>query len=429
MAEDPCRIVFEAYDSDDAATVDLFYDTDAEGCDGILIAEDLPEQDEQTVYDWTLDEDVPAGKFFIYARIQDGKNTPRFAYSEGRVEIRPDGVPLTPRGFQADQSGSGILTQWLPVYGDGDIGYRVLYTTKIDQSEYESSVAVGEETSLLLEDLSPAGTYRLTVVAYDEQGRQSPPATARYVQLEPSAQNSPPLITSRPMLETTVETEYLYKVEAMDADLDTLEWSLLERPSGMQINADSGLLTWTPSKYRVGVHEVKIKVADPDGGEDVQSFLLYVKLPTSGNGAPHILSTPPVRVEPGAVYQYQVFAQDPEGDTIDYRLIEKPAGMQIDSEGLVTWTAPSENGMVANVHLIVEDDCQGSDQQLFQIDVGDRIEEILGDIDSSGGIDASDLFLLGTCYDANNSWGDLYTDGKIDQLDLLEFLKQWQLKR
>lgn len=68
--------------------------------------------------------------------------------------------------------------------------------------------------------------------------------------------NVNPQITSNPKLEANNNYLYVYDVEAVDADGDTLTFSLTTSPAGMTINPSTGLINWTPSDLQTGVHSV-----------------------------------------------------------------------------------------------------------------------------------------------------------------------------
>jgi len=75
-------------DTDDAAQIALYYDTDNTGADGVLIAGGINE-DQDSTHDtviWTT-EQVPEGSYYIYAVIDDGKNEPLTDYSEFKVLV------------------------------------------------------------------------------------------------------------------------------------------------------------------------------------------------------------------------------------------------------------------------------------------------------------------------------------------------------
>ena len=62
--------------------------------------------------------------------------------------------------------------------------------------------------------------------------------------------NVAPQITSTPVTSATVGVAYSYDVNASDANGDTLTYSLTQAPTGMTINASTGLIAWTPTSPR-----------------------------------------------------------------------------------------------------------------------------------------------------------------------------------
>lgn len=79
-------INYNALDADSTAEVKLFYDTDNQGFDGILIADKLVEQDGAGSFVWNT-EGIPTGDYFIYAMVVDENNPPAYSYSSGKVKV------------------------------------------------------------------------------------------------------------------------------------------------------------------------------------------------------------------------------------------------------------------------------------------------------------------------------------------------------
>jgi hypothetical protein len=70
---------------------------------------------------------------------------------------------------------------------------------------------------------------------------------------------------------------YAYQVEASDPDGDTLTYSLVKGPPGMEIDGETGLIEWWVTSKELGPHEVIVEVSDGQGGSDQQMFTLVVK--------------------------------------------------------------------------------------------------------------------------------------------------------
>ncbi len=80
-------------DSDDDASISLYYDTDQNGHDGTLISSDISEDDMADSFLWNM-KDIPEGEYYIYAMIDDGVNSVVYDYSDGKVAINHTGFEV-----------------------------------------------------------------------------------------------------------------------------------------------------------------------------------------------------------------------------------------------------------------------------------------------------------------------------------------------
>jgi len=86
-----------------------------------------------------------------------------------------------------------------------------------------------------------------------------------------------PVITSSPITTADINKSYSYDVAANDPDGDTLIYSLTVAPAGMNINSNSGLISWTPNV--IGNFDVKVQVTDGSISVE-QSFAVAVDYPS-----------------------------------------------------------------------------------------------------------------------------------------------------
>ncbi len=93
LLRDPVQIDIEAFDPDSDAQVSLFYDTDNQGFDGVMITQGIAETDGPAQYVWDTT-DVAAGEYYVYAMILDGQNPPVMAYSASSLQITNPAVVL-----------------------------------------------------------------------------------------------------------------------------------------------------------------------------------------------------------------------------------------------------------------------------------------------------------------------------------------------
>ena len=120
------------------------------------------------------------------------------------------------------------------------------------------------------------GTYIAELSVKDDQGLEHTTSVKINV-----TGNSAPYFISSPVTTATVGQEYTYDATAEDEDGDTLEYSLAEKPSGMQIDNVTGKVAWTPSSS--GSFDVQINVSD--GMESAsQSYSIDVEGDSSSGG-------------------------------------------------------------------------------------------------------------------------------------------------
>jgi VCBS repeat-containing protein len=188
--------------------------------------------------------------------------------------------------------------------------------------------------------------------------------------------NDPPTITSTPVTVATEDAAYSYDVNATDPDAgDTLTYSLTTAPTGMTINASSGVISWTPTNAQVGANSVTVRVQDAGLAAATQSFTVTV---ANTNDAPDITSTPVTSATALLRYNYDVEATDPDvGDTLTYSLTVAPAGMTINSStGLISWTPTVGQVGSHTVTVRVQDAATSYDTQSFSVEVADASQAV-----------------------------------------------------
>lgn len=183
--------------------------------------------------------------------------------------------------------------------------------------------------------------------------------------------NDAPAITSTAVTDATEDSVYTYDVDASDPDAgDALSFSLVSAPIGMAIDANTGVITWTPVNADVGSHSVTVAVTDDGVGTltDSQDFSVSV---ANTNDAPTVSSTAVTAATQDSPYSYDVDANDPDvGDNLSFSLDTAPTGMTIDAvSGEVSWV-PSNDQVGDNaVTVVVTDDGNLTDSQAFTVAV------------------------------------------------------------
>lgn len=330
-------------DSDSAARVSLYYDTDRDGADGTLIVANLDEDDPANAYVWNT-AGVPSGTYYVYAKIDDGQNAPVVDYSLGRVTVVDPLAPAAPTGLAAARglTGGSLRLSWTPVAGDID-HYEVFVTEDAAGELYPTQVSAGAESYTILPNLVVGQQYRLAVAAVDTEGRRGPASEPIVVTMSGVVNSNPVFVGTLPT-QATIGVLYEHQVLALDRDEQVVYYALAYEPDGMTVTS-GGLLRWTPTAEQIGLHEFELTIYDGVGGGSVRRFTIHVSPPDVRNRAPEILSEAEALVLPGSGFAYQVVASDPDvGDALSYDLLAAPSGAAIDGTGLLTYGVPGGHG-------------------------------------------------------------------------------------
>ena len=184
-----------------------------------------------------------------------------------------------------------------------------------------------------------------------------------------STTQSAPVITSTPFPVAKVGDEYDYQVSAVDADGDTLNFSLLNAPAGMTIDAATGLIRWTPTAEQQSINDVLVQADDGNGGVDVQSFDVLVRPEFA---VPVITSRPSGIASVDDLFEYLVVAEDPDMQMLTYSLTAGPAAATLDPiSGVLAWTPTAGDIGAAAFEIEVFDEDGLIARQAFTLDVRD----------------------------------------------------------
>jgi hypothetical protein len=142
---------------------------------------------------------------------------------------------------------------------------------------------------------------------------------------------------------------YRYDSDAIDPDDDPLTYSIMDGPGGLIINGTTGELLWAASPDQVGVHDVTISADDGRGGVATQSFKIEVE-PARENASPLIATNPVPQIGANEAFHYQVDAIDGDQHPLRYRLIDGPAGAELDPvTGQLTWDTRADAALSSHI--------------------------------------------------------------------------------
>ncbi len=230
---------------------------------------------------------------------------------------------------------------------------------------YPAGMTIDTRTGLIewLPDAADTGPHAVSVLARDTYGGIDIQSFS--VQVSDKNLNFGPTITSTPVFSVSAGHEYVYQPRATDPEGDAITFSLEGEDLPVeQTIAPDGKITWTPSVSDVGLYVLTVVATDTALNRARQTYTLQVRQ----NQPPTIRSTAPVTGSAGLPYKYDVWATDPEGDSLAYELVEAPDRMTVDAQGRVRWL-PDVNldNQSFAVHVIVRDPFGGTAEQSYQL--------------------------------------------------------------
>ncbi len=163
-------------------------------------------------------------------------------------------------------------------------------------------------------------TYGNIVISVtDGKATTSLPAFAITV----AAVNHPPTISGTPSASASIGKEYSFAPTASDADGDTLAYTISNKPSWATFSTSTGRLQGTPAAANVGSFS-NIVIAANDGHDSAKlpAFTITV---AAANGSPKISGAPPTSAMPGSQYSFTPTASDPDGNTLTFKIANKPS--------------------------------------------------------------------------------------------------------
>ncbi len=163
---------------------------------------------------------------------------------------------------------------------DIDVDDDSLKISTVTQGTHGSVTINADNTLSYAPEADFFGSDAFTYTVSDSKGETD---TAK-VNVDVKAVNDAPRFTSTPLTTATVGALYTYDVDATDPDEgDTLTYSLTIKPTGMTIDAATGLIEWTPTSAQAGANDVAVRVADNSSvpASQTQSFTITAVLPST----------------------------------------------------------------------------------------------------------------------------------------------------
>ena len=175
----------------------------------------------------------------------------------------------------------------------------------------------------------------------------------------PPPANSAPTISGTPATSASVGQMYTFTPVGDDADDDALTYTIVNRPSWATFTAATGQLRGTPTAADVGTtNNIVIRVTDGQSSDELPPFNLTVAAtPPPANRPPTISGTPATSVTAGSNYSFRPVASDPDGNTLQFSIQNKPSWATFSATtGRLSGTPAAANvGTSASITISVSD--------------------------------------------------------------------------
>ena len=135
--------------------------------------------------------------------------------------------------------------------------------------------------------------------------------------------NATPTIGGTPSGSVAVGKSYSFTPSASDADGDALSFSITGKPAWASFSSSTGRLSGSPGSSRIGTYpNIVISVSDGEASATLPPFAINV---VGANAPPTIEGAPSASATVGRSYAFRPAAGDPEGATLTFSIVNKPA--------------------------------------------------------------------------------------------------------
>ena len=205
------------------------------------------------------------------------------------------------------------------------------------------------------------GVYSFTVKVSNIVGS----ATKLFTIVVPFSEVIPPKITTTALTQGYTGSPYGFRLQAdgTSAELTSLTWSANSLPEGLTLST-SGYLSGTPTA--AGTYSFDVQVSNSQGSDSKNFTINISELPS--NAAPKIITETPEPAAASQPYTCQLMASGTPPLTWTIAKGKLPAGLDMDSSGLITGT-PTKAGKKSVTITAANDD--GTDQKKITLTVYD----------------------------------------------------------
>ena len=165
--------------------------------------------------------------------------------------------------------------------------------------------------------------------------------------------NQPPVLTMPANQIINELTTMAVYASAYDPDLptNTLTFTIVSAPSGVNINPNTGLITWTPGEAQgPSTNSITVKVTDNNpwaiNEKQFSATNSFVVIVNEVNSAPVLPVQTNREINELTTLIVTNTAIDPDlpANLLSYQLVNPPEGVVISDDGIITWTPTEQQG-------------------------------------------------------------------------------------
>lgn len=243
----------------DTMQVQVFYTDNNRYFNGSLIQEFTITNNAALNFTWQNDE-IPNGEYYIYTRVDDGKNTPVYQFAPGSIMVDHQINVETPQNLTCIQQGDSLLVSWTQAAGSNVVA-AIIYAKDLSSWNIQQD-AVSDDNKIFLTGLSPGKGYDVWCRFVDEEGLLSELSNIKSIVFTNNSRNNPPYFSMNPEDEQLFISgvEQSINLVAIDADNDVLSFSIPGDTLGITVLNNK--LQWRPTSDEIGSYVVQLVVSD-----------------------------------------------------------------------------------------------------------------------------------------------------------------------
>lgn len=266
------KIRLSMMDYSDTLKVEVYYDTDNQHFDGVFIQEFSVMNNADLEFLWH-NSDLQNGEYYIYTRINDGKNSPVLQYAPGSIIVNNYYVEA-PQNVTATVSNGSLHVAWNAPMGSDILLTEISVQDVYNKSQYSYSVV--NENNYSISDLPVGREYSVRCRFANLESKMSDYSSAVNLVVTGGSRVTPPYFAmDKDVVWTFVENQTnSFEINVVNPDGAGISIFLLDNEYGMSLVDNT--FFWTPSMSQKGYYRQAIVVTSGAGSDTLyQQIAVY----------------------------------------------------------------------------------------------------------------------------------------------------------